>query len=481
MTSFSGILTHRQDQRSGLQTDLTLEEFIHALGYATWSGQAEAITLIQENPNVAWRSGHKVAKTFTVSAAALKHLLVDKGNVILTSSSYPQIKHILWPEIRRMAAKVKDTFGIILDVPIDPGTGIHHKGNFILGRNSNQPERMAGFSGDNNLFIADEASGIATEILEVIEGNLAGGGKQIMTGNPTQIGGAFYDAFHAASHLWSTIHIDSRETPNITGNGPSIPGLATTEWVERQRERFGEDSPFWAVRVAGNFPAGTYGIITLQLLEAAHAAHRSARDNDTLSVGVDVAWTGDDQSVIWPVRGQRAMQPESHWGQDPTELARLVTTLVKRIERDGEPVRVNVDTIGIGAGVYSALKHDYLNEPKYTINAVSVSTVPPPSDRASTGPGYHQLRDFLWFNLKQWMVNGGGIPPGTLADGELTAATSYPTPGGKIKVTPKDDMKAILHRSTDFADALCLAVYRPAVAVPPRIRSGRPGGKRRTI
>ena len=81
---------------------------------------------------MAWRSGHKVAKTFTVSAAALKHLLVDKGNVILTSSSYPQIKHILWPEIRRMAARVKDTFGISLDVPIDPGTGIHLGGNFIL-------------------------------------------------------------------------------------------------------------------------------------------------------------------------------------------------------------------------------------------------------------------------------------------------------------------------------------------------------------
>ncbi len=106
--------------------------------------------------------------------------------------------------------------------------------------------------------------------------------------------------------------------------------------------------------------------------------------------------------------------------------------------------------------------------------------MPPPSDQAKTGPGYHQLRDFLWFNLKEWMVNGGGIPKGTLADGELTAAT-YPTPGGKIKVTPKDDMKTILHRSTDYADALCLAIYQPATAKPPRIRKGIPGGKRRTI
>jgi hypothetical protein len=69
------------------------------------------------------------------------------------------------------------------------------------------------------------------------------------------------------------------------------------------------------------------------------------------------------------------------------------------------------------------------------------------------------------------------LPPDTKLEGELVAPTFAYLPNGRIKVESKDEIKARLKRSPDRADALALAVYKPAhvtatyVSLPHKCRS----------
>ena len=48
----------------------------------------------------------------------------------------------------------------------------------MFGMSTDKSERMGGYSGDELLFIVDEASGIDDAIYEAIEGNMAGGARK---------------------------------------------------------------------------------------------------------------------------------------------------------------------------------------------------------------------------------------------------------------------------------------------------------------
>ena len=68
------------------------------------------------------------------------------------------------------------------------------------------------------------------------------------------------------------------ETPNVTGEGPAIPGLASRAWVDEKRREWGEDSPLYQVRVRGNFPAhAANAIVGLALVVAGSSCGSTTR------------------------------------------------------------------------------------------------------------------------------------------------------------------------------------------------------------
>ena len=71
---------------------------------------------------------------------------------------------------------------------------------FAVARTATKPENMQGFHEDNMLFIVDEASGVADDIMEAIQGTLPGvNNKLVACGNPTRASGFFYDCFTSAA------------------------------------------------------------------------------------------------------------------------------------------------------------------------------------------------------------------------------------------------------------------------------------------
>lgn len=421
-----------------------------ALGVSLWERQAEIVRAVAESPRVAVRSGHKIGKSSAAVVLALWFVTTrPRARVVMTSASYRQVRDILWKELRRIVGEAPIPTGGKLAT--DPETGLQFRdGREIVGLSTNEPERIAGYSGPEMLFVLDEASGIDEAVFEALEGNRAGGARIVLFSNPTQTSGTFFDAFHAKADFWRTIHVSSESTPNATGIGDAVPGLATAAWVDEKRREWGEQSALYAVRVRGDFPAqGERAVIPLTYV--VDAVRRESQPDGALVFGLDVARFGDDDSVLVARRGDAVIDVRSFAGLDGPDLAGRVLEVVRELRLHDERPAVNVDVIGVGSSVYDVLSRS----PEVAASAVNVS-------EKATAEGYHSLRDQLWGATRDWLKGGGSIPDDARLQAELVSPTYAFDAQGRMKVESKADMKKRLGRSPDRADALALAVHRPA-------------------
>lgn len=410
---------------------------------------------MQEHDRVAVRAGRKVSKT-TAGVAAAIWWAMRGGKVMFTAAAHATLVDPVWIELARLAPRVG------LSVPLAPTTPIRTpSGGRIVGRQAARAENLQGPSGAESLYVIEEASGVRREIVEAIEGNVAGGGKILMLGNPTQLSGAYYDAFHREKNAWHTIHLSSRDSPNVKAGRVIIPGLAVSSWIEQMEAKHGKDSPFVSIHVDGEFPtSGANSVIPLSLINEAQERWHASKPVGRLSIGVDVARSGDDESVIQPVRGYHAFAPTALRDQTGPSLGAHALETANELREGDESVTINVDVIGVGASVF-----DWLNEhaPSWVIvNGINVAERATSDDeKHGTGPRYHRLRDQLAFGIRHWLEEGGSLPPSDEQRADLAALTFRFDANGRYHVASKDELREMLGRSPDHGDALGLALYAP--------------------
>lgn len=425
------------------------------LGMTLWDGQEAMLRAVQTQRKTAVRSGHKIGKSTGAAAIALWRTLArEDARTVITAPTNHQVKNIIWRELRRWHERA----ALPGEPALDPGTGYQYRRSEVIGLTTNEPERMAGVSGADLLYIVDEASGYDEAIFEAIEGNMAGGGRLLLISNPTQTSGTFYRAFTTERHLWHGLHISSTATPNAREGRIVIPGLATREWIEEKRGQWGPNSPLYQVRVEGNFPAqAANAVIGLAVVETAQARWEELPDDAPLRLGVDVARFGDDATIIQPVRGDRALPAREFRQFDNVEVAGFVVETARLLRRGEERVRVKVDDGGLGGGVVDVLRHSE------EARRLGLVILPVNAGEGATDPAYMRRRDELWFGLRDWLKTGG-IPDDALLAADLVSPTYTFAPSGRLVVESKKDLKKRLGRSPDHADALALAVYEPAAS-----------------
>lgn len=421
----------------------------------TWSRQREIIQAVTRYPRVAVRSGHKIGKSSAVSILALWWVLTKpRARVVITAPSHRQVEGVLWKEITRLYKRAR--FPIGGNMHMKPESGLQFDdGREIVGFATAEPERMAGFSGPNMLFIIDEASGVEDAIFEAIDGNRAGGARIVMISNPTRTSGVFYDAFNSERSLWHTIHVSSRDCAQAVatelGEGT---GLATLEWCDERLNEWGAEDPRYQVRVLGNFPSqADNATIPARLVDEAikRWGDPPAPESAPLQVGVDVARFGPDySSIVWS-RGKWASLPSRIKGLDNVEVAGKVLELIREVRRHNEPVKVLIDASNNG-GVADILRHSEVD---------GLTVVDMVASESATRSGYSRLRDEAWSHLRDWLRGGGAIPNDKRLVSDLVAPTYTFDVKGRMKVESKLDMRKRIGRSTDDADALALAVYQP--------------------
>lgn len=432
------------------------------LGIELWSAQIEILESIRDNRNTTVRSGHKCGKSTALAVAALWfYCSFPRARVVLTAVKASQIDEVIWKEVRRIYRGAKLPLGGTLYDLARSGLRAEDDRQ-IWGITARDGEGLAGISGPNILVLTDEASGIPEKFFEVLGSSLAGSGgtaRKCYISNPTKTTGEFFKSHTVNAHLFNCIHVSSEDTPNARGTG-EIPGLAGPEWIAEKQIEYGADSALYRVRVKGEFVENEAGqIISVALLSEAEARWSETVASGRLCIGVDPAGDGEggDESAFAVRRGNKVLKIFARRSITPAGILTEILGIIREHSRPrDEPAIVSLDVEGvIGGNVAGVLIGHLAQSPDaFELSRVKASTKLP-------RPPFERIRDALWGNLLRWLEDGGAIPEDVKLANELTYAKLEEIPGsGRVKVTPKAEMRKLLGRSPDRADALALSVWQ---------------------
>lgn len=392
---------------------------------------------------VTCRSGHGVGKSSAVAMAAIWHVLMRvPSKTVVTAPTSAQLFDACFAEMKNIAKRLKPPFDDLLEIKSDRiELKSSPESTFISCRTSRQeqPEALAGVHSPSTLLLADESSGIPESVFEAASGSMSGiHATTVLTGNPTRNTGFFYDTHNRLKENWYTMHVSCVDSKRVSD-----------DFVNDMKNRYGEDSPAYHVRVLGNFPPSESDtVIPVSLID--HAMKNDIKvHEDTVSIwALDVARQGNDSSVLCKRQGP-VIHPLTVWNNlDLMQLTGAVKAEYDAVSMSKKPVEIIVDSAGLGAGVLDRLRE--LGLPARGLNV---------AERSIQKETYINLRAELWFKCKAWLEGMDvKIPHDDRLWAELAAPRYHFTSSGKIQVESKEAMKKRGINSPDRADAVCLSL-----------------------
>ncbi len=170
--------------------------------------------------------------------------------------------------------------------------------------------------------------------------------------------------------------------------------------------------------------------------------------------GQDIARFGDDKCQLYKREGMRG-QGFKTWGKlDTMKTADKIIGEFNVIYN--KPDFVFVDVIGVGAGTFDRLIQLGLRNVVLEANASA----------KATNEIYFNKRTEMYFNLKDAIRKGFYTPEDEELAEELMAHTYVYTDKNQYKLSSKEEIKAVLGRSPDKADAVALSFFE---ILPPKI------------
>lgn len=395
-------------------------------------------TAIQE----AVASGHGIGKSALISW--LIHFAIsthENTRGVVTANTEGQLRTKTWPELSKWHNMfiAKDLFTYTATAIFSSDKDYEKTWRIdAIPWSKNSPESFAGLHNQGNriLVLFDEASAIDDVIWEVTEGALTDANTEIIWcafGNPTRNSGRFRECFRKYRKFWNTYQIDSR-TVKISNKAK------IEEWLEA----YGEDSDFFKVRVRGVFPsASDLQFISTEIADKAQKQVYKQGQFDHLPViiGVDPAWTGSDSLEIVMRQGyymkSLASIPKN---DDDWRMAQLIAQFEDEYKADA----VFID-MGYGTGIYSIGKQ--LGRKWRLIEFGG----------KSNDPVYLNMRAYMWGQMKEWLREGGSIPPNDQAlYDDIVGPEAIIDKNGHIQLESKKDMKDRGLPSPNKGDALAL-------------------------
>lgn len=318
------------------------------------------------------------------------------------------------------------------------------------GDSGQQADTLAGVHADNVMFVLDEVGGIPDAVAAAAEAGLANADKAagreaflIISGNPTHLEGPLYRACTRERALWWVKEISG--DPDDPRRAPRV----SVEWAQQQIAKYGRENPWVLVNVFGQFPPGQSNAL-IGVEDATQASQRTILpaeyQNEVKILGVDVAYFGDDRTVIFLRQGKVAFKPQVFRHMDPMEVAGQVALAIDK----HNPAATFIDQATFGAGTVARL-----HELRYPVIGVDFGSV------HTTTPKYSNRRAEMWHGLADWIRSGGCTPDSPELIAELTAPTYKFDSSGKLLLEKKADMKKRLGVSPDLADALALTFAAP--------------------
>jgi len=270
------------------------------------------------------------------------------------------------------------------------------------------------------------------------------------------------------------IHYKALATANPT------PGWVKHTWLEQQLENhifvpaLPKDNPYlppdyesnlrkWfppemvKALLDGDWDALEGGNFLFRYNDLRNATKRDidVKEDDVLWAGIDVAREGEDSSVFTVRQGNKVIYMDS-WGK--TDLMETTGIIGKKIEKFKiEPKHVNLDAVGVGAGVY-----DRLRELKLYVNGIIAGGEPDDKEH------YVDTRAEMYDSLRNKFEQGTikiDDEPDLIA--QLSSIRFKIQSDKKLRIVSKEDMKKQYRvKSPDKADSLALCFYEAQIKNP---------------
>lgn len=424
------------------------------------SQQMDGLVKFAQGKRTSIMSGHGTGKDAFASWIILWFMSTRRASkVACTAPTARQLGDVLWSELSKWLERSRLSNEFVLQKD-----KMFHKTDprkwwcraispSVRASKEEQAETLAGLHDDHLLIVVDEASGVPDPVYIPLEGALTREDNYVLLiGNPTKNHGYFYDTHYHIEHRrpWTRLHWDSRDSTNVTQS-----------MINYFRDKYGEDSNVFRIRVAGLPPLDDQKtLISLAWAIQCVGNEIVVAEDEPVYLGVDVARYGEDKSIILPRRGLEIMPWDTFHGMNTISLGGHIMQAYV----DNEAKGIAIDEIGVGAGVTDWLyKHPGARKNVFGINVANESP-----DRRK----YDRLRDYLWVQVKEKCMQGlFSFPDVTINFGDIVVnlgqelANELSTPSydfnnlGGIKVESKKELKARGKASPNIADALCLTEY----------------------
>ena len=413
------------------------------LGIKLWRKQRAIMRAIAdpETPFVCVKSGNGVGKTFLSATIIINYLDSHApGYCVVSGASWNSLLKTAWATVKK----------VYRQSPVDLGGEMLNSewrrddmwGAFCVS--PDDPESFAGFRTENGaMVLIDEASSLTQETFDAIMGICsAKGSKIVLLGNPLRPSGPFYECFK--NDDWAKFTISSEEAA-ATG----IKGLADTKWIERAKERWGEDTPQYYARVLGRFPSASEFALIPSHWEDSYLVEKPFSTKGVLSMGVDVARYGHDETVI-AVRDERNVLGEyCYRGKSVPEVAQLTKQHAKQWNVSPEEIRI--DDTGVGGGVTDILW-------SWGMDVIDVEAQSGADDKET----FLNRRAEMYWALRDALNPSEGSPffiPRKYKDllEELGWQEYEFSHTGKIQISKKEKIRKDHGKSPDRSDALALS------------------------
>lgn len=471
--------------------------FIHRILGATLEPyQIAACKEIERHERVAIKACHSVGKSFLMARIVLWFATCfPYSKVITTAPTGRQVRTILWSEIRAGYSRAKYPLGgkmLTTEWQLTEekdwfAIGFSPKSDASLGEEQGAQSSFQGFHAPYILVVFDEATGINPGVWKMVEGLLTTGRiKFVCIGNPTSRASNFFSCFR--SPIWKKISLSCFESPNMQANGlvdmASLereydllrsmddaaaqeriagyklvkPHLISAAWVMNYALSLRSLShPLFVSKVLGDFPEeGENLVVSLGAVEDAQMRFYTPKESDRVSIGVDVARYGMDQTVITALHGYKFLGKKVLSKRDTMEVSGEVIAFAQSI---GKVDVICVDETGLGAGVVDGLRDAQRTRaisPEVQIRGVQF------------GAGVEDAEKEKYVNVKARMFNllGDDLRAGLCLSNDAIYTEELPTiqyrydKKGRLYIESKDEYKKRTGRSSpDHADSLALANY----------------------
>lgn len=420
--------------------------------------QAAIAEGLRDNPRVSVAACFASGKTFLAACLLLWWLYTrTPALVVTTAPTERQVRDLLWRYVKRLHRQA------LIKLPGKPSNKRLEPdvGQLAYGFSGSTGDSVQGIHEKSSvLFMEDEASGMRPDLLESFEGITASAdSRHLKIGNPSSDSGPFYDTHETpkVAALWKQFNITAFDVLK----GPYVSGLVEKAWVDRIRETYGEDSPFWITKVMGRF-VKTMGqkVVPPEWRDAAMKRYHTLPwvVGAKRILGCDIGRSIDPSAFVLR-DGRHARTVHRLQSDDLTHIA----DEIERVAVETKADVVNIDGTGLGIGVYDTIRRRREDGTCIIPGHVIINNCVL-SQSAEEKDNFHRIIDEIC-----WAMSRAFAPdnPESLAinpeDEELCEEITWRgwtlNDAQKFKVWTKKLIKKTYGRSCDFADALMLTFW----------------------